>query len=110
MSTNKDVVDLFGHSTCITESSPALQVGVLIPGARIPQSLGPSKFPKQEAILATVISSPAMRTDKHLISNSITAKYHIEIVQYNANVTLVYHRNMFGLKHLFPIDFTDIGT
>ncbi|KRX71406.1 hypothetical protein T4E_5880, partial [Trichinella pseudospiralis] len=62
-----------------------MRVGALVPGARDPHFLGPSKVPEKEAILAAGISSRAMGADRHLVASSVTAGYRIEVAQNNAN-------------------------
>ena len=57
MSANEYVVDLLGCINHITVPCTMLWVWALVPGARNPQFLGPSKVPEKEAILATGISS-----------------------------------------------------
>lgn len=79
--------------------------GALIPRDRNTDSLGPSKAAEKEPVLVTVINSRAMGTDRHLVA---TARYRIDVAQYNANVTLgpfVCHRCEFDVEHLF-FEFT----
>lgn len=80
-------------------------VGALIPEDRNTDSLGPSKVAEKEPVLATVINSRAMGTDRHLVA---IARYLIDVAQYNANVTsgpFVCHRCEFDVENLF-FEFT----
>jgi hypothetical protein len=86
-SANEYVVDLLGCITSIAVPCPAMWVWALVPGARNPQFLGPSKILEKEAFLTTGISSCAMGTDRHLIASSITARYRIEVTQDNTNIS-----------------------
>lgn len=103
------MIDLLGHHTYIAEPCPTVRVGVLISGATNPQSLGRSKVWEKEAIFAAGISSQAMGVDRHLVASLITAGYHIEIAQDNANVslgTVICHGYEFGKSSLQ----TSVGT
>lgn len=98
------MVVLFGCNPSCTRSS---NIGyMMILGVKKPQSLEPHKGIVKDIVPMTSISSCAMIMSIYLLSNSIRARYHTLVTQYNMDImvsTVICHKGKFGIKLFFIV-------
>lgn len=81
---------------------------MMILGVKKPQSMEPHKVPVKNIVLMTSISSCATIMSIYLLANSITARYHTVVTQYNIDImlsTVICHKGKFGIELFFHHGF-----